>query len=87
MSIKNENKKNNSTVYNVKNFTKDEIKGFIKKYEKELPFSRKNKSIEENAEEIWKYTKGYPIMVTFSVFQNGLENHVKNIVQRFSCCK
>ena len=33
--IKNENKKNNSTVYDVKNFSEEEIKGFIKKYEKD----------------------------------------------------
>ena len=82
--IKNDNQKNNPTVYNVKYFTKDEIRGFIEKYEKEIPISRKNKSIEENAKEIWEYTNGgHPIMVRFSVFQNGLENHVENMYKEF----
>ncbi len=80
--IKNENS-NNSNIYNVQSFTKNEIKEFIKKYEKDIPLSIKNKSIEENAKEIWKYTNGHPIMVRFSVFQNGLENHVKQIYKDF----
>jgi tetratricopeptide (TPR) repeat protein len=81
--IKNENKKNNVTVYDVQYFSEDEIKGFIKKYEKDLPYSIKNKLIEENAKEIWKYTNGHPIMVRFSVFQNGLENHVESMYKDF----
>ena len=32
--------------------------------------------MEENAHEIYKDIQGHPIMVRFSVLQNGLENHV-----------
>jgi len=39
--IKNDNQKNNPTVYNVEPFTEKEIKGFIEKYEKEIPLQEK----------------------------------------------
>jgi tetratricopeptide (TPR) repeat protein len=81
--IRSENKKNNSYTYDIEYFTKDEIKGFLEKYIDYLPTSMKNKPIEENAKDIWEYTNGHPIMVRFSVFQKGLENHVKQVYREF----
>ena len=57
-------------------FSEDEVKGFIEKYKAYLHQSKKNKTVEENAQAIFKDTEGHPIMVRFSVLQNGLENHV-----------
>ena len=51
--------------YDIKPFTETEIKEFIKKYEEYLPEKRKQRSIEENAKEIFEDTGGHPIMVKF----------------------
>ena len=59
-------------------FTKEEVKEFIAKYHDYLPDSRKNKSIEKNAEEIYQDTKGNPILVRFLVTGEGLLNDVKS---------
>ena len=59
--------------YEIKPFTENEIKEFIKKYEEYLPENRKQKSIEENAKEIFEDTGGHPIMVKFSVVGKGLQ--------------
>ena len=53
--------------YDIKPFTETEIKEFIKQYGGYLPEKRKQKSIEENAKEIFEDTKGHPIMVKFPV--------------------
>ena len=58
--------------YQINYFTLEEIKGFIEKYKDYLHISRKNKSINLNAKEIWMDSKGYPILVRFLSFQNGL---------------
>ena len=65
--------------YNIPYFTEDEVKGFIEKYKENIHPSKRNKSIEENAHEIFKDTKGHPIMVRFSVLQDGLRTHVKRM--------
>jgi tetratricopeptide (TPR) repeat protein len=65
--------------YNIRDFTEDEVKGFIEKYKEHLHSSKRNKSIEENAREIYEDTEGHPIMVRFSIFQDGLKTHVKRM--------
>ena len=60
-------------------FTEDEVRGFIEKYKEYLHPLIRYKSLEENANEIFEDTKGHPIMVRFSVLQNGLESHVKQM--------
>jgi tetratricopeptide (TPR) repeat protein len=62
--------------FSISYFSEDEVKGFIEKYKENIHDSIKNKSIEENTLEIFKSTKGHPIMVRFSVLQNGLKSHV-----------
>ena len=65
--------------YSIPYFTENEVKGFIEKYKEHLHPSKRNKSIEENAHKIYEDTEGYPIMVRFSVLQNGLKSHVKRM--------
>ncbi len=52
---------------------------FIEKYKDNIHFSRKNKSFEENANEIYDDTYGYPILVRFFVLDNGILTHVKEM--------
>jgi len=65
--------------YDIPYFTEDEVKGFIEKYEEHLHHYKRNKTIEENAREIFIDTKGHPIMVRFSILQDGLRTHVKRM--------
>ena len=65
--------------YDIPYFTEDEVKGFIEKYHEFLHPSKRIKSIEENAKEILQDTDGHPIMVRFSVLQDGLRSHVKRM--------
>ncbi len=65
--------------YSLPYFTKDEVKEFIIKYKDFLHITRRNKTIEENANEIFKDTQGHPIMVRFSVLNEGLNSHVQNM--------
>jgi tetratricopeptide (TPR) repeat protein len=65
--------------YDIPYFTKDEVKGFVEKYKEYLHPSKRTKSVEENAREIFTDTKGYPIMIRFSVLQDGLKTHVKRM--------
>ena len=69
--------------YDIKPFTETEIKDFIKQYEEYLPEKRKQKSIEENAKEIFEDTRGHPIMVKFSVFGKGLREDVEDRYGRY----
>ena len=68
----------NDKKYNLAYFSQEEVKGFLDKY-KEYNTQLRNISIEEHARKIFKDTEGHPIMVRFSVLQNGLENHVKKM--------
>ena len=65
--------------YPVPYFELDEVKDFIVKYKDFLYIDRKYKSIEQNANEIFDDTDGYPIMVRFSVLNEGLDAHVKKM--------
>ena len=65
--------------YSIPYFTEDEVKGFIDKYKEYLHPTKRNKPVEENAQEIFKDTKGHPIMVRFSIIQDGLRTHVKRM--------
>ena len=69
--------------YDLKPFTENEIKEFVSKYKAYLPDNRKQRSIEENASEIFKDTRGHPIMVKFSVFQRGLRADVEDRYGRY----
>ncbi len=69
--------------YDIKPFTETEIKDFIKKYEEYLPEKRKQKSIEENAKEIFEDTGGHPIMVKFAVVGKGLREDVEDRYGRY----
>jgi tetratricopeptide (TPR) repeat protein len=62
-------------------FSQEEVKGFIEKYREYWNSSLRNKSIDENAQEIFEDTKGHPIMVRFSLLKNGLKNHVREMYQ------
>ena len=44
---------------------------------------RKYKTIEQNANEIFEDTNGYPIMVRFSVLNEGLDVHVKKMYREY----
>jgi tetratricopeptide (TPR) repeat protein len=68
----------NQKKYNLAYFSQEEVKGFLEKYKK-YQIKKRNKSLEQHAQEIFKYTNGHPIMVRFAVLQNGLENHVKKM--------
>jgi tetratricopeptide (TPR) repeat protein len=65
--------------YEIPFFTKDEIKGFIRRYREEARSSaaREEKLFDEESEKIYNDTKGHPIMVKFSVFRDGLRNDVE----------
>ena len=69
--------------YEIKPFTENEIKEFIKRFEEYLPEKRKQKSIEENAKEIFEDTGGHPIMVKFAVFGKGLREDVEDRYGRY----
>ena len=68
--------------YSVPYFTLDEIKEFIVKYKDFLDIPRRNKTVDDNANDILKDTRGYPIMVRFSVLNEGLKIHVKEMYPR-----
>ena len=65
--------------YDIPYFTEEEVKGFIEKYKEYLHPSKKNKTVEENAHEIFEDTQGHPIMIRFSVLQDGLKTHVNRM--------
>jgi hypothetical protein len=70
----------NEHSYKVPYFEKDEIKGFIQKYQEFRNQSTKNNSLEQNAEEIFEDTiEGHPIMVRFAVLNQGLSGHVEQL--------
>ncbi len=69
--------------YIVPYFTKDETQDFIKKYIGLLDISKRQKPIEQIAEEIYNDTKGYPILVRFSVLNQGLRLHVKQMYEEY----
>ena len=69
--------------YEIKPFTENEIKEFIKRFEEYLPEKRKQRSIEENAKEIFEDTGGHPIMVKFAVFGKGLREDVEDRYGRY----
>jgi hypothetical protein len=78
--FRNESMEENSPLkYEIPFFTKDDIKGFIKKYGIEASSSaiREEESFDEMLEKIYNDTKGIPIMVKFSVFGQGLYNDVE----------
>jgi tetratricopeptide (TPR) repeat protein len=62
-------------------FSKEEVKSFVEKYRENWDSSLKNKSTDENTQEIFEDTKGHPIMVRFSVLKKGLTNHVRQMYQ------
>ena len=68
--------------YTVPYFALDEIKKFIVKYKDFLYSTRRDKTIDDNANDILKGTGGYPIMVRFSVLHDGLKVHVKEMYRR-----
>ena len=57
-------------------FNIEEIKEFIIQYQDFLPQSKRRKPFEQIAKEIFEDTCGYPIMVRFSVLNEGLLPHV-----------
>jgi tetratricopeptide (TPR) repeat protein len=69
----------NTRKYNIPYFTEDEIVGFIEKYKENVHISKRSKSITDFAHEIFEDTKGHPIMVRFSVIQDGLRTHVEKM--------
>jgi tetratricopeptide (TPR) repeat protein len=70
---------NSEKKYNLSYFSRKEVKGFLEKYKEYYRSLKRNNSMVEHAQEIFNDTKGHPIMVRFSVLQNGLENHVKKM--------
>ncbi len=74
--------------YLIPNFNLEEIKEFLVKYEDCLNTSvTASKTIEQYAQEIFEDTKGYPIMVKFSVLNQGLETHVKKMYREYILAK
>jgi tetratricopeptide (TPR) repeat protein len=69
----------NMKKFNISYFTEGEIKGFIEKYKDNVHISNRSKSIVDFAHEIFEDTKGHPIMVRFSVIQDGLKTHVEQM--------
>ena len=69
----------NEKKYRLPYFSQEEVKGFLEKYRDYYNSTQRNITMEERAQEIFKDTEGHPIMVRFSVLQNGLENHVKKM--------
>jgi tetratricopeptide (TPR) repeat protein len=59
-------------------FTRDEVKGFIKQFSSYLPENRKNKSLEQNTDEIFKETLGHPVLVRYEVTGGGLRKDIEN---------
>jgi hypothetical protein len=72
--------------YELSYFTKDDIKGFIKKYNhiKDVNSQSKNittedeESLSNYAEKILKQTIGHPIMVKFLLLRDGLRTNVEH---------
>ncbi len=65
--------------YSIKNFDKQDVKEFIKKYQSFLNPLIKNNSLKQNTDEIFKYTQGHPIMVRFAALNEGLTPHVEKM--------
>ena len=74
---------NENYKYQIPYFELDEVKDFIFKYGIFLSEYRKYKTIEQNANEIFEDTNGYPIMVRFSVLNEGLDVHVKKMYRDY----
>jgi tetratricopeptide (TPR) repeat protein len=64
-------------------FSEDEIKGFIQHYKDYIIPSIRNVPLDLIARNVHKYTSGHPIMVRFSLLQNGLKNHVQNAYREY----
>jgi tetratricopeptide (TPR) repeat protein len=64
-------------------FKKQEVREFIEWYHYLRQPLIENKSIEQNTDEIFKHTEGYPIMVRYAVLNEGLSNHVEKMFQEF----
>ena len=73
----------NTKKFKVPYFTKDEIVGFIEKYKDNVHISKRNKNITDFAHEIIEDTKGHPIMVRFSLLQDGLRTHVEKMYAEY----
>ena len=71
------------TKHRLSYFSPQEIKEFIQRYKDFISPSIKDKPIQETAHKIHTYTDGHPIMVRFSVLQNGLENHIKEAYRKY----
>ncbi len=69
--------------YFIPYFTLDEVKDFIVKYDEFLSPDRKSKTLGQNADEIFEDTNGYPIMVRYSVLNEGLDAHVKKMYREY----
>jgi tetratricopeptide (TPR) repeat protein len=69
--------------YSIPYFALDEIKEFILKYKDFLYSTKRNKTVDDNANDILKDTNGYPIMVRFSVLHDGLKIHVKEMYREY----
>ena len=69
--------------YIVPYFTKDETQDFIKKYIDMFDIAKRHKPLEQIIEEIYNDTKGYPILVRFSVLNQGLRLHVKQMYEEY----
>ena len=69
--------------FTVKPFEKEEVREFILLYRPFLNQSIKNKPLEQNTEEIFKDTKGHPIMVRFAVLNKGLTAHVEQMYAEY----
>ena len=66
-------------IYHLPYFTKEEINDFIRLYVGITDESTANK----RSQEIYDYTKGDPIMVKFSVFEQGLDQDVAEMYARY----
>ena len=69
--------------YIVPYFTRDETQDFINKYLEFLDISKLQTPLEQITEEIYNDTKGYPILVRFSVLNQGLRLHVKEMYEEY----
>ena len=70
-------------ITTISNFELPEVQGFIEKYKGHLHDGIKHKSIQDNTNEIFKDTKGHPIMVRFSALNNGLKSHVRQMYKDY----
>jgi tetratricopeptide (TPR) repeat protein len=66
-------------IYYLSFFTKEEVMEFIKLYSKIIDWNES----EEKFQQIYAYSKGHPIMVKFLVFGQGLDQDVKERIDRY----